>query len=1343
MRRGISSLQAVAFALSACLLLSPSGAQDDSAIDFFNEPTEGPDSYYSALHPCPRACGDKKPDEWDVYFSFKRFELCNQPMLFDMAVYSSVEDRNAFLKLRVCKTGDADTSVNALSLEGTAPEAARRTVAFARPAHKRDQAVRCARGSEGIVKMKLGHRGEPQGSHSDLITILEGFDTYFQHENNCNERIVFGYSNGTVAGLYVGSSFGKATVTFAIDKVIDAANGLSSNVVAEICGAGRNADHVLGIAIDTTGNVAAVQKAVRDWDGATCAEDLTGSSVSELKVWEQIEDSWSISNGTANNSTLVRAPGEGPKLALRADCRTIQVTAGDSCGALATRCGITPAKFTEYNKDPKLCSGLIPGQRVCCSAGTLPDIRPKPNPDGKELEGFNEGVNGTWGWTGCELLMAGINICLSKGDPPMPAPVSNAICGPTKPGSKPPAKGKSLADLNPCPLNVCCNIWGQCGITNDFCVEKRGESGNPGTSPKGTYGCISNCGSDIVSGGEVKNFGRIGYYESWNFNRECLHLRASNANTNGYTIIHWAFMEIDTANWSVKLKDDFDQWKDFKGLKNVKRVISFGGWAYSNEPETYDILRQAMSPANRNTFARNVASFLEKERLDGVDFDWEYPGATDVPGTPPGLPSDGPNYLKFLTLMRQELSKSHSLSIAAPASYWYLKQFPIAQMAKTLDYIVFMTYDLHGQWDAGNQWAMDGCPAGNCLRSHVNLTETNLALSMITKAGVPSSMIYVGESSYGRSFKMTKAGCDGPTCTFEGERLWSEAMPGMCTDTAGYISNAEIEQIKATTSNVKVWHDARSNSDVMVYYGQISRTNFFADRRYADKRDGVDTEWVAYMTETTKATRRERWQGLGFAGTIDWAVDLQQFTDDDYLGPGGAEQPDDTMPPLEKCTGSYEKLEDIEKDMGNMKMHCRSKYVLQALKKMLSDSLSSYDSLITGGYDESFGIYADAVVGGSRKAIEEFMYARGDEYFSCIITETVDSCYHCHYKGYSDKFCRYCEEYDCGWEPVCDQPEVNCWGHEDRFVNYSMPCPPDYSKRSSEKPEQFTFESTYWTLRKDRADQFWVDIYEDVGISEENVHWENVNHWGSCSGEHCPHQHWDYNFPAPFEYERDDVGNPKDVVEEARGNLNELGPSMSDLLQDIDDNAYMGNLDDVVNALSLPIIMVEDAIKNMQKIKDLANQIDEAKRKSIILAFLSAIFFFLPIAGQVLGSVAALANVARILSMIGTLGSIGLDIQSLVEQEGNDPLVIMGLVLAPLAILDSVRMSTAAKIRRGMSGDDIAKLGEAPKARIDTIDRIMGSCALPKLKPRDFPLGGLPMSDLAGREIFEAFSIYA
>lgn len=79
---------------------------------------------------------------------------------------------------------------------------------------------------------------------------------------------------------------------------------------------------------------------------------------------------------------------------------------------------------------------------------------------------------------------------------------------------------------------------------------------------------------------------------------------------------------------------------------------------------------------------------VNQYNLDRVDFDWEYPGATDIPGIPLGSPSDGPNYLSFLQEVRALLPAGKTLSIAAPASYWYLRGFPIADMAAILDYIV-------------------------------------------------------------------------------------------------------------------------------------------------------------------------------------------------------------------------------------------------------------------------------------------------------------------------------------------------------------------------------------------------------------------------------------------------------------------------------------------------------------------------------------------------------------------------------------------------------------------------------------------------------------------------------
>lgn len=65
-----------------------------------------------------------------------------------------------------------------------------------------------------------------------------------------------------------------------------------------------------------------------------------------------------------------------------------------------------------------------------------------------------------------------------------------------------------------------------------------------------------------------------------------------------------------------------------------------------------------------------------------------------------------------------------SILFCAPASYWYLRGFPISEMAEVAGYIVYITYDLYSQWDYANKFAINGCLEGNCLRLQVNITKT-------------------------------------------------------------------------------------------------------------------------------------------------------------------------------------------------------------------------------------------------------------------------------------------------------------------------------------------------------------------------------------------------------------------------------------------------------------------------------------------------------------------------------------------------------------------------------------------------------------------------------------------
>ncbi|KAK3936951.1 hypothetical protein QBC46DRAFT_461157 [Diplogelasinospora grovesii] len=555
-------------------------------------------------------------------------------------------------------------------------------------------------------------------------------------------------------------------------------------------------DHIFGLMATSNATFAPVQDALKSWSNAKCLSFTHGKNVTGaafLTTPSVISTNGTNSpTGSANSTSGSSFRRWTGRLLPRADCTT----------------------------------------HVCCSAGTLPDFAPKPNPDGScatytvqsndncagigaanslttdQLTNFN---NDTWAWNGCS------NLWLR--DPPMPAPLANALCGPQVPGTTAPPAGTNISTLNPCPLNACCDVWGQCGITADFCTDTG--TGAPGTAKPGTNGCISNCGMNIVRSGAPAVFRSI----APRLYQDALQLEASK-----YTHLHFAFGTL-TADYQVQVGDR---------IEGPARILSFGG--------TYTIFRQGVTPANRLTMATNIANFIIANNLDGVDIDWEYPGAPDIAGIPPADPNDGMNYLAFLATLKN-LIPGKSVSIAAPASYWYLKGFPIAKISKVVDYIVFMTYDLHGQWDAGSQFAQVGCPTGNCLRSDVNLTETINALVMITKAGVPSNQVVVGVTSYGRSFAMADTGCYTENCFFTGSP---------CTGTAGYISDAEIKAIISSGNVNQNYIDPQSNTNILVYN---------------------DTQWVGYMSPEIKASRKTIYQGLEMGGSTDWASDLEDYTD--------------------------------------------------------------------------------------------------------------------------------------------------------------------------------------------------------------------------------------------------------------------------------------------------------------------------------------------------------------------------------------------------------------------------------------------------------------------------------
>lgn len=575
--QGVPATLRAAILLALHLCSSPA-----KAADIESDPpvsTEGKDdgkSYYTALHPCPAACLGPSSN-WTVYNSYGRLRRCDEPMLLSFSLLNPVEDDSTPTKINTCTSGDADTTVNSLfngtnaGVDRPPSEAARTTPSSsgkrqAAPGGDNNCPSATARAAptETMLAIELvvggadPNPGDKRNKAAEMA--LAKLQAHFGDGGGapCEEAAMFAYYRGVAAGVYIGSSFGRNTVATVVKPLLEQVQaGSQTTFAAQLCGEGRNAHHVLGLVVDTADNMTVVQEAVRGWNEAKCLTTLESrTELEDVPVWEDrrglgpFENVTAGGNGTAMaNSTFISPSG----LARRFDCTTQTVVSGDTCASLASRCGLSGVAFTKYNSVENLRSTLVPGQRVCCSIGLLPDIRPKANPDGTcathlvvsgdtcsylaasngitvgDIEEFNKGT--TWGWYGCDRLLASMYICLSTGDPPLPFPISNTQCGPTKPETQKPGPGVKLKDLNPCPLNACCNVWGQCGITSDFCTVKESSSGNPGTSGL-QNGCVSSCGMDIISSSKPPaSFGRIGYYESWNFGGPCLHQFADNANT--------------------------------------------------------------------------------------------------------------------------------------------------------------------------------------------------------------------------------------------------------------------------------------------------------------------------------------------------------------------------------------------------------------------------------------------------------------------------------------------------------------------------------------------------------------------------------------------------------------------------------------------------------------------------------------------------------------------------------------------------------------------------------------------------------------------------------------------
>jgi hypothetical protein len=490
------------------------------------------------------------------------------------------------------------------------------------------------------------------------------------------------------------------------------------------------------------------------------------------------------------------------------------------------------------------------------------------------------------------------------------------------------------------------------------------------------------------------------------------------------------------------------------------------------------------------------------------------------------------------------------------------------------------------------------------------------------------------------------------------------------------------------------------------------------------------------MSDVTKADRKAKYQSLNFGGTVDWAVDLQSFdhddegqTDEDQAILDGLDEELPLTTGLGPCSDSYTRFDQLDADVGKIPSNCQAVYVMQVLDVLLSDSLTKYKAIMANGYDHKFDVYSKAVVQGAEGQVIDFLNSKGNQYFTCSVTEMTMCCELCdrQYPGKDQSSqCKYCFQGGCKKNPTMrrtidgrDQPPPPPGAVQTvnfRFQNVTEPCPPDLSARGlGDKNLESYQQSVYWTLSPDKADQFWTDLTAATGVPKDKIAFQDKN-FHECGQEARTRQDcintggWYLGVPLPKGYDQAAIVNPKDTVAKALSNGQLLAPQIKDAIGALKANAYPGNPNDLIDAVALPVTMLADAVDQMQNVADIAAKAEKEQRNATILAFIGALLFVIPIAGEALGTLTAAATISRIILMAGAAGNAAFDIYTILKDPANRPLAIFDLVFAPFALIDVAAMAKAAGLRREMTADDIGKLGATIGKRMGTIEKFTGVC---------------------------------
>ncbi|KAF2258641.1 glycoside hydrolase [Lojkania enalia] len=391
-----------------------------------------------------------------------------------------------------------------------------------------------------------------------------------------------------------------------------------------------------------------------------------------------------------------------------------------------------------------------------------------------------------------------------------------------------------------CPLSLCCSDYGYCGTDSEFCDQNNKDH----PCQKDFGGCeVHNAPQCDKISGSATNGRKIGYYAAWNTRtRPCNRIWPKHLKAKGFSHMNFAFASIDPKTFQVVPADpnDVNLYRQFTALKTprMQTWISVGGWEFSDEgqPTRKAWSDLARSRKNRRTFCLSAILFMRTYGFQGIDLDWEYPGATDRGGRD----EDTENFVTLVKDMKALIGDTFGLSVAIPATFSYMQFFDPKAMEPYVDWFNLMSYDLHGLWDSSY------LGIGPKILPHTSLMELEKFLVPLWFSQTDPKKVNLGFAYYGRGYTVKDINCANLGCEFK-----AGSKPGNCTDVGSILSRHEIKRIAAQ---------------------KHLKPELIKDA--AVKVIKWDDQWVSYDDKETLQMKLEYANSRCFGGSFVWTVDF-------------------------------------------------------------------------------------------------------------------------------------------------------------------------------------------------------------------------------------------------------------------------------------------------------------------------------------------------------------------------------------------------------------------------------------------------------------------------------------